>query len=255
MKKSFTTLPTTLFVSSLLISAPLFAQTEANVETSANVEKSAQVKAAVPAQVATPNEQPQVAPQKAEPSLMEKAEKQLDELSTKMEGASEKVGDFSDKAVESSGKYVSDSTITTKVKMALAKDNLNVAYDISVATKEGVVTLTGFTRSVEDQLKIIELAKQVDGVKAVRDKMHVKSDKEATLKGFTNDTVITSEIKAKFVGSGEVALVGVSVETVDGVVQLSGSLKEQALIDQAETLANAVDGVKTVKNDIALVQK
>ncbi|MFA1647689.1 MAG: BON domain-containing protein, partial [Enterobacteriaceae bacterium] len=35
-----------------------------------------------------------------------------------------------------------------------------------------------------------------------------------------------------------------------GVVQLSGTVDSQAQVDRAESIANAVDGVKSVKNDL-----
>lgn len=39
-------------------------------------------------------------------------------------------------------------------------------------------------------------------------------------------------------------------ETTDGVVQLSGTVDSQAQSDRAESIAKAVDGVKSVKNDL-----
>ncbi|WP_252358910.1 BON domain-containing protein, partial [Escherichia coli] len=42
----------------------------------------------------------------------------------------------------------------------------------------------------------------------------------------------------------------VKVETTDGVVQLSGTVDSQAQSDRAESIAKAVDGVKSVKNDL-----
>jgi len=42
----------------------------------------------------------------------------------------------------------------------------------------------------------------------------------------------------------------VKVETTDGVVQLSGTVDSQAQIERAESIAKAIDGVKSVKNDL-----
>ena len=41
-----------------------------------------------------------------------------------------------------------------------------------------------------------------------------------------------------------------TAETTDGVVQLSGTVDSQAQSDRAESIAKAVDGVKSVKNDL-----
>ncbi len=42
----------------------------------------------------------------------------------------------------------------------------------------------------------------------------------------------------------------VKVETTDGVVQLSGEVANQAQSDRAEKIAKAIEGVKSVKNDL-----
>ncbi|MNE99360.1 Osmotically-inducible protein Y precursor [compost metagenome] len=44
----------------------------------------------------------------------------------------------------------------------------------------------------------------------------------------------------------------VKVETTDGVVQLSGEVKTQAQAERAESIAKAIDGVKSVKNDLVV---
>jgi hyperosmotically inducible protein len=40
------------------------------------------------------------------------------------------------------------------------------------------------------------------------------------------------------------------VETTEGVVQLSGTVESNAQSARAESIAKAVDGVKSVKNDL-----
>ena len=40
------------------------------------------------------------------------------------------------------------------------------------------------------------------------------------------------------------------VETTDGVVQLSGTVESKAQSERAESIAKAIDGVKSVKNDL-----
>jgi len=67
---------------------------------------------------------------------------------------------------------------------------------------------------------------------------------------YVDDATITAKIKAAFVKDKEVAASGVKVETVKGVVQLSGTAKSDAEIERAVQLANNVRGVKSVRNDI-----
>ncbi len=94
------------------------------------------------------------------------------------------------------------------------------------------------------------MAKGVEGVASVSDKLHVRDSKNASVKGYAGDAATTSEIKAKLLADDIVPSRKVKVETTDGVVQLSGTVDSQAQIDRAESIAKAIDGVKSVKNDL-----
>jgi hypothetical protein len=75
---------------------------------------------------------------------------------------------------EGTGEYFDDSVITTRVKAAiLAEDTLKVA-EINVETYKGVVQLSGFVSSMTDQNKAVKIAKDVGGVKSVKNDMRSK---------------------------------------------------------------------------------
>jgi osmotically-inducible protein OsmY len=71
---------------------------------------------------------------------------------------------------------VSDSTITGKVKSALAADvGLKTVTSINVDTdKGGVVTLKGKVDSADIKKRAGEVAKKVNGVKSVKNQIEVK---------------------------------------------------------------------------------
>ncbi|GGY77796.1 hypothetical protein GCM10011613_22970 [Cellvibrio zantedeschiae] len=75
---------------------------------------------------------------------------------------------------ESTGEYIDDTVITTRVKAAIASDDLLRATEVNVETYKGVVQLSGFVSSVEAQYQAVKLAKEVKGVKSVTNDMHVK---------------------------------------------------------------------------------
>jgi osmotically-inducible protein OsmY len=77
-------------------------------------------------------------------------------------------------AGSSTGLYVDDSVITSKVKARLYKDKTTSGWDIKVATKDGVVQLSGFVKSEEEKAKAGELAKGVKGVKSIANDLIVK---------------------------------------------------------------------------------
>jgi len=70
---------------------------------------------------------------------------------------------------ETTGQYVDDATISTKVREAFVGDAQVSASQIHVETMQGVVQLSGFTASPKSEARAVELARQVDGVKSVKD--------------------------------------------------------------------------------------
>ena len=75
---------------------------------------------------------------------------------------------------------------------------------------------------------------------------------QETVGGYGDDTAITTAVKAKYVEDKTVAASSISVETLNGTVQLSGFAKSSAEKAQAETIARGVKNVKSVRNDIVV---
>lgn len=175
----------------------------------------------------------------AENATTDKAQSGVESAGQKVDSSMNKVGNFMD-----------DSTITAKVKAALVDHDSIKSTDISVKTDQKVVTLSGFVESRAQAEEAVKVAKGVEGVTSVSDKLHVRDSKETSVKGYAGDTAITSEVKAKLLADDIVPSRKVKVETTDGVVQLSGTVESQAQSDRAESIAKAIDGVKSVKNDL-----
>jgi hyperosmotically inducible protein len=72
------------------------------------------------------------------------------------------------------GQVIDDSMITGKVKTALIGDSRTKAYQIDVTTREGVVLLSGFVDTPAARAAAAEVAKQIDGVKTVDNKLGLK---------------------------------------------------------------------------------
>ena len=79
-----------------------------------------------------------------------------------------------EKKHQSTGEYIDDAAITTKVKAALAADPLTKATQVNVETYQGVVQLSGFVDNQEMVSKAAEIAKGVEGVKSVKNNLAVK---------------------------------------------------------------------------------
>lgn len=67
-----------------------------------------------------------------------------------------------------------------------------------------------------------------------------------------DDAGITAKVKAAIFAEPGLKTLQISVDTVNGVVTLSGSVDTQSNSDSAKALASAVAGVKDVENRLAL---
>lgn len=69
---------------------------------------------------------------------------------------------------------------------------------------------------------------------------------------YIDDATITTSVKAKMAEDKTVDASAISVETLNGTVQLSGFAKSSTEKEQAEVLARRAHGVKDVKNSIVV---
>lgn len=75
---------------------------------------------------------------------------------------------------ESTGQYVDDTAITTKVKTAIFNEDSLKTMQINVKTFKGEVQLSGFVNSAQVVKKAGEVARSVDGVVSVKNDLIVK---------------------------------------------------------------------------------
>jgi len=75
---------------------------------------------------------------------------------------------------------------------------------------------------------------------------------QQTVGAYLDDSAITTAVKGRMVDNKTVDASSISVETLNGTVMLSGFAKNAGERDVAESLARKTDGVKIVKNEIAI---
>lgn len=83
----------------------------------------------------------------------------------------------------------------------------------------------------------------------VGDKMSEQSAKAGVA---IDDTEITAKIKAAFFAESGLKTLQISVDTVNGVVTLTGSVDKQSQSDMAKAMAGAVSGVSRVNNQLVV---
>jgi len=158
------------------------------------------------------------------------------------------------RTTKSAGEQIDDSTLTAKVKTALARDSATSVYRIDVETFRGDVQLNGFVNSAEAKTEAGRIAKAVDGVKSVSNNLKV-GEGERSAGTAVDDSVITAKVKTALTTDPTVAAHQVNVETRGGVVQLAGFVDTSDQKQKASELTRRVAGVKQVDNQLEVKQR
>jgi osmotically-inducible protein OsmY len=84
------------------------------------------------------------------------------------------VGCSSTPTQQSTGEAIEDGVVTAKVKAALVGDPVTKAHQINVETFKGTVQLTGYVETDQARSRALEVARNVEGVKRVRDALDLR---------------------------------------------------------------------------------
>lgn len=74
----------------------------------------------------------------------------------------------------STGQAIDDGVVTAKVKAKLIEDPVTKAHQINVETFKGTVQLSGFVETDQARNRALQLARDTDGVKTVKDALQVR---------------------------------------------------------------------------------
>lgn len=75
---------------------------------------------------------------------------------------------------QSTGAYMGDAWVTTKVKAGILNEPSLKVSQINVETYKGVVQLSGFVDNAASQAKAVEIARSVSGVTSVKNDMRLR---------------------------------------------------------------------------------
>jgi osmotically-inducible protein OsmY len=123
-----------------------------------------------------------------------------------------------------------------------------------VNTTDGIVTLQGKATNQAQKDLTTEYAKDVEGVKDVKNEMTIAktSKKTQTVSRKVDDASITALVKMTLLYHRSTSALNTSVTTKNGVVTLSGKASNAAEKDLATKFAKDVNGVKSVKNQMTI---
>jgi osmotically-inducible protein OsmY len=141
---------------------------------------------------------------------------------------------------------VDDSTITSRVKHEMLKDDVVKARQIDVDTIGGHVTLNGVVATREESSRAVQIARRVPAVKSVTNNIQIG---ERSFGDVWSDNVISNKIKAKLIAEPEVRSLNIDVDVYLGVVTLTGIVSTKYQKDRAIQLSRTTDGtVKVIDN-------
>lgn len=149
----------------------------------------------------------------------------------------------------------SDAWLATKVKTSLLFHRNVSAGDTEVSAKGGHITLRGKASSEAQKELTTEYAKDVEGVKDVRNKMTVSKNLKMpgeTMSENIDDASITAQVKMALLFHRSTSAGATKVETNEGVVTLNGKARNAAEKDLAGKLVTDIHGVKSVVNNMTI---
>ena len=154
-------------------------------------------------------------------------------------------------AVTTVGTEIDDTVVTTKVKSALFADPEIKSFDLKVETRKGAVQLSGFVNSQAQVDRAIATTQAVEGVKSVENGISLKEG-QATVGNAVDDGIITGKVKSALLADPDIKSLDIAVATRKGEVQLSGFVNSQDQIDRAVALAEKVEGVTKIANEMSI---
>jgi hyperosmotically inducible protein len=149
----------------------------------------------------------------------------------------------------------SDTWISMKVKSALLYRRNVSGTKTEVYVKDGIVTLKGEAANQAQKDLTAEYAKDIVGVKAVKNEITVVANPEKpreTVGEKIDDASITAQVKATLLSHRSTGVLRTKVETNDGVVTLGGQARNAAEKDLVTKLVTDINGVKSVVNNMTI---
>lgn len=151
-----------------------------------------------------------------------------------------------------SGSQLNDEGIEIRANNRL-KEKFGERGNFSVTSYNGRVLLTGEVGGSSDKLAAEQLVFQIENVKLVVNELAIAGS-TSTLKERSNDTYITSKVKASLIEAKDVASSAFKVVTERGVVYLMGRVSKREA-DRGTDIARSVTGVVKVVRSFEIISE
>ena len=144
--------------------------------------------------------------------------------------------------------YQSDAGLVNSINHSYIFNNYLKNDDITVHSKDGVVTLTGTVADENHKFLAQNTAENLPEVRSVDNELQVKQG----LPPIYSDAWIGLKVKAALLFHQNVSAVRTHVDVKDGIVTLSGYADSEAQRELTSAYARDIDGVKGVDNSMEI---
>ena len=141
-----------------------------------------------------------------------------------------------------SGTQIEDQAIELKVPSRV-KETVGERGHVNATSYNRLVLITGEVPSEADKLAVEQSIARIENVRSIVNELAVSGS--ASLTSRSNDTLLTSKVKAAFVDARDVLSNSFKVVTERGTVYLMGRVSEREAT-RASDLARSVSGVQKV---------
>ena len=148
------------------------------------------------------------------------------------------------------GQAMDDTTILATINHYLLKKSDSLFLKVDVEVVEGRVLLTGNVDNPEDRIAVARISWQARGVREVLNELEIND--QSGLRDYAKDVWITTQLKVKLLGDGQITAINYSVDTLNGVVYLFGIAQSQKELDRATGHARNIKGVVKVVSHVIL---
>ena len=148
-----------------------------------------------------------------------------------------------------------DVWIGRKVKTTLLFHRNVSASQTTVEVQDGIVTLKGEAASAAQKELTAEYAKDIEGVKAVRNEMTVAAMPQTPVQTAgekMDDASVTAQVKTALSTHRSTSAMKTKVETRNGEVTLTGIAKNAAEKSLVTKLVTDIQGVTSVNNEMTV---
>ena len=150
-----------------------------------------------------------------------------------------------------------DKSINNEVFDLLLSNGSLAPTGVRFETRDGVVTISGDTRSLDHKAQLDNVIGKLPGVQNVVDNRSVTTTEEnepasAAKSQKVNDTSITDEIKSALMFHNSTSNTITQIETKNGVVTITGVAKSEAEKTRITKLATDINGVTSVVNNMSV---